>query len=89
MEQIGQIAAQLVLAERARNQEVGLAALAIGAEQERGPIALGTFDHDKAAEDVAGALADLEALLREYAGAGAVERAVLGPSRTAFETAAG
>ena len=45
--------------------------------------------HDKAADDVAAALADLEALIREYAAADAVERAVLGPSRTAFETAAG
>src|SRR6185436_20387142 len=59
VEQVGQVPAELVLAERARYGEVGLAALAVRAEQERRPIALRALDHDEAAENV-------ESVLRHY-----------------------
>src|SRR4026208_2101449 len=52
VEQVGQVAAELVLAQRARDGEVGLSALAVRAEQERRPIALRALDHDEPAENV-------------------------------------
>ena len=39
VEEIGQVLAKLALAERSGHDEVGLAALAVRAEQERRPIA--------------------------------------------------
>src|SRR5688572_12660746 len=57
MEQIGQVLAQLALAERRGDDEIGRAALAVRAEQERRPIAWRPLDDDEATENV-------EAILR-------------------------
>src|SRR5262245_51147631 len=52
VKQVGQITAELVLAQRARDDEVGFAALAVRSEHKRRPITLRAFDHDEASENV-------------------------------------